>query len=80
MTVVVTQSSNTQAPASRRPLRRLFRDLALIVVVKIAVLMLIWYVAIRPVPRPDTTPNAIEHVLAPRADATPPPPSPEPSP
>jgi hypothetical protein len=80
MTVIVTPSKPARAPASRKPLRRLFLDLAVIVVAKIALLMLIWYVAIRPVPRPDTRPNAIERVLAPSADTSPPSPSPEPSP
>ncbi|MDR6937157.1 MULTISPECIES: cytochrome oxidase putative small subunit CydP [unclassified Luteibacter] len=56
-------------PARRRwrdkPLGRLALELSFIVVAKIAVLMLIWYVAIRPLPRADVSPAGMDRVLAP---------------
>lgn len=48
-----------------KPLKRLALELSLIVVAKLAVLMLIWYVAIRPLPRADVTPAGVGHMLAP---------------
>ncbi|TCV92105.1 hypothetical protein EC912_10899 [Luteibacter rhizovicinus] len=53
-----------------RPLPRLALELAVIVVIKLAALMLIWYVAIRPLPRADTSPDAMGKVLAPASSAT----------
>jgi len=53
------------AASQRRPLRRLTRELILLVIAKIVLLTLIWWVAIAPYGRPDTRPAAIEHVLAP---------------
>ncbi|WP_281850508.1 cytochrome oxidase putative small subunit CydP [Dyella sp. GSA-30] len=64
--VAVTQT----APARRRPLRRLALELILLVIVKIAVLTLIWWVAIAPHPRPDASPQAIEHLLAPATSSS----------
>ncbi|WP_201313570.1 cytochrome oxidase putative small subunit CydP [Dyella sp. EPa41] len=49
----------------RRPLRRLGRELVLLVLAKIALLTLIWWVAMASYERPDTRPAAIEHLLAP---------------
>jgi len=46
-------------------LRRLGVELVLLVVAKIALLTLIWWVAIAPHPKPDTRPAAIERLLAP---------------
>jgi hypothetical protein len=71
MTVVVTLQADRSEPRSRKPLRRLCLELALIVVAKLALLMLIWYVAFRPIPHPDTSPTAIERVLAPSQSSTP---------
>ncbi|MBB3227817.1 hypothetical protein FHW69_002449 [Luteibacter sp. Sphag1AF] len=54
----------------RRPLPRLALELTGIVVIKLAVLMLIWYVAIRPLPRADTSPDAVGKLLGPASSAT----------
>jgi hypothetical protein len=54
-------SDTVPGDAPRRPLRRLARELILLVLAKI----LIWWVAIAPYARPDTRPAAIEHLLAP---------------
>lgn len=66
MSVAVTQP----APNRHRPLRRLALELVLLVIVKIAVLTLIWWVAIAPHPRPDASPQAIEHLLAPATSSS----------
>ncbi|KRE89865.1 hypothetical protein ASG87_02635 [Frateuria sp. Soil773] len=57
-------------PLPRRPLRRLGVELVLLVVAKIALLTLIWWVAIAPHPKPDTRPAAIERLLAPAPTAS----------
>jgi hypothetical protein len=60
------------AALQRRPLRQLARKLILVVIAKIVVLTLIWWVAMTPCARPDTRPAAIEHLLAPAsASSTP---------
>jgi hypothetical protein len=56
---------------SRQPLHRLAMELGLIVIAKILLLTLIWWVAIAPHPRPDTRPAAIEHLLAPNSSTLP---------
>jgi hypothetical protein len=48
-----------------RPLRKLVLELAVVIVAKLAVLMLIWYVAIRPLPRADVSPDGVGRALAP---------------
>lgn len=49
--------------------RRFGIEFALIIVIKLALLTLLWFVCIRPQPRPDTHPAAIEHhLLAPASD------------
>ncbi|OOG59596.1 cytochrome oxidase putative small subunit CydP [Rhodanobacter sp. C03] len=48
-----------------RPLRRLTFELFGVIALKIAVLMLIWWVAFAPQPKPDASPDAIAHRLAP---------------
>ncbi|MFC5742756.1 cytochrome oxidase putative small subunit CydP [Dyella tabacisoli] len=65
MSMSLTQAKQT------RPLRRLAVELILIVVAKVALLSLIWWVAIAPHPRPDTRPEAIEHLLAPAPSSSP---------
>lgn len=54
----------------KKPLPRLVLELSVIVVAKLAVLMLIWYVAIRPLPRADVSPAAVGRVLAPASPST----------
>lgn len=49
----------------RRPLRRLTLELFGVVALKIGVLMLIWWVAFAPHPKPDASSDAIAHRLAP---------------
>ncbi|UPG89647.1 hypothetical protein L2Y96_20000 [Luteibacter aegosomaticola] len=53
-----------------KPLPRLALELAFIVVAKLAVLMLIWYVAIRPLPRADVSPAGVSRALAPASAST----------
>jgi len=69
-----TRSIQPDSPASTqaggRPLRQLARELILIVIAKIVLLTLIWWVAIAPHPRPDIRPAAIEHLLAPAASSS----------
>lgn len=49
--------------------RRFGVEFAAIVGVKIALLLLIWFVCFRPHPRPDTRPAAMEdHLLAPATE------------
>jgi hypothetical protein len=45
--------------------RRFGLEFALIIVVKLILLTLIWFICFRPHPRPDTSPAAIERHLAP---------------
>ncbi|HEY1589580.1 MAG TPA: hypothetical protein VGG00_07585 [Rhodanobacter sp.] len=49
----------------RRPLRRLTLELFGVIALKIMLLMLIWWVAFAPRPKPDTSPDAIAHRLSP---------------
>jgi hypothetical protein len=55
----------------RRPLRRLGGELILLVLAKITLLLLIWWVLIAPYARPDTRPAAIERLLAPATHPSP---------
>jgi hypothetical protein len=59
----------TPVPASvdlpKPPLRRLARELVLLVVAKIAIISLAWWAVASHVERPDTRPAAMEHLLAP---------------
>jgi uncharacterized membrane protein len=50
---------------ARRPLRRLTVELALVIVVKLAFLMLIWWLIFAPHPKPDASADAIARRLAP---------------
>ena len=63
-------ATTSSQPAKPRPLRRLAVELVLIVIGKIALLTLIWWVAIAPHPRPDTRPAAIERLLAPASSTS----------
>ncbi|PTR23981.1 hypothetical protein C8J98_11369 [Luteibacter sp. OK325] len=54
----------------KKPLPRLALELSLIVVAKLALLMLIWYVAIRPLPRADVSPAGVGRMLAPASAST----------
>ncbi|WP_426702013.1 cytochrome oxidase putative small subunit CydP [Rhodanobacter sp. Col0626] len=48
-----------------RPLRRLTVELFGVVALKIMLLTLIWWVAFAPQPKPDVSPDAVAHRLAP---------------
>ena len=56
---------------SFRPLRRLTLELFVIIALKIVLLMLIWWLLFAPQPKPDTSPDAIAHLLAPAAPTPP---------
>ncbi len=58
-------SGATSADPPRRTLRRLARELILLVIAKIVLLTLIWWVAMAPYARPDTRPAAMQQLLAP---------------
>jgi len=51
-------------------LRRLGRELILLVLAKIAALSLIWWIVAAHYARPDTRPAAIEHLLAPASSSS----------
>ncbi|MDQ0009728.1 hypothetical protein J2T07_001905 [Luteibacter jiangsuensis] len=67
---MVVDSPPRRRPWRDKPLRKLVLELSVIVVAKLAVLMLIWYVAIRPLPRADVSPAGIGRVLAPASAST----------
>lgn len=52
-------------PVPARPLRRLTFELFGVIALKIALLTLIWLVVFAPQPKPDVSPEAIAHRLAP---------------
>ena len=56
---------------SSRPLRRLSFELFAIIALKITALALIWWVVFAPQPKPDVSPEAIAHRLAPTSSAPP---------
>jgi len=58
-------------PMSARPLRRLTFELFGVIALKIALLTLIWWVVFAPQPKPDTSPAAIAHRLAPASQPPP---------
>ena len=65
-------SSNPECSAlPQRPLRRLMFELFGIIVLKLALLMLIWWVAFAHYAKPDSSPQAIEHLLAPTSSTPP---------
>lgn len=55
----------------RRPLRRLTIELFVVIAIKIALLLLIWWLLFAPQPKPDTSPDAIAHRLAPTSQSPP---------
>ena len=55
----------------RRPLRRLTFELFGVIALKIALLMVIWWIVFAPQPKPDTSPAAIAHRLAPTSQTPP---------
>ncbi len=57
---------------SARPLRRLSVELVALVLAKIALLALLWWLVFAPQPKPDSSPAAIERLLAPAASPAPP--------
>jgi len=63
--------SNYPASLSLKPLHRLTLELFAVIVIKIALLMLIWWLLFAPQPKPDTSPDAIAHLLAPAAPTPP---------
>ena len=63
MSAATTATPDNAAPDHTLP--RLALKLILLVVAKIAVLTLIWWIAIAPHPRPDTSPAAVARQLAP---------------
>ena len=68
-------SSQEQISPSPRPLRRLRRltlELFGVIVLKIALLTLIWWVVFAPQPKPDVSPGAIADRLAPTTSHAPP--------
>lgn len=65
MSMLPAESLRKGIPA--RPLRRLSVELFALVLAKIALLALLWWIAFAPHPKPDSSPAAIERLLAPAA-------------
>jgi hypothetical protein len=63
----ISHSAEEIAGTSRRPLRRLALELFVVIALKIALLMLIWWLLFAPQPKPDTSPDAMARRLAPAA-------------
>jgi hypothetical protein len=62
---MASSSPSTEIGQAQQPLRRLSVELFAIIVLKIAVLMLIWWVAFASHPKPDVSAGAIANKLAP---------------
>ncbi len=62
---MASSSPSKKVGAPRRPLRRLTVELFVIVALKITLLMVIWWVAFAPHPKPDASADAIAQRLAP---------------
>jgi hypothetical protein len=60
-----------RAPTPARPLRRLTLELFVVIALKIALLVLLWWALIAPQPKPDVSPASISRLLAPAAPAAP---------
>jgi len=69
MSISSTESDRLVLP--RRPLRRLTFELFGVIALKIALLTLIWWVVFAPQPKPDVSPDAIAHLLAPATPTSP---------
>ncbi|MBA2079581.1 MAG: hypothetical protein BGP10_02655 [Rhodanobacter sp. 68-29] len=67
----MSHAESLQDAVPTRPLRRLGVELFVLVLAKIALLTLLWWIAFAPHPKPDSSPAAIEHLLAPAATASP---------
>jgi hypothetical protein len=67
----VTHPPTENVSTPRRPLRRLTLELFGVIALKIVVLMLIWWWLFAPQPKPDTSPQAIAHLLAPTSQTLP---------
>jgi hypothetical protein len=67
----VTHPPTENVSTPRRPLRRLTFELFGVVALKIMLLMLIWWLLFAPQPKPDTSPDAIAHLLAPTSQTPP---------
>jgi hypothetical protein len=67
----LSSSSIQDVNVLRRPLRRLTLELFVIITLKIAVLLLIWWLLFAPQPKPDVSPDAIARRLAPAAPTPP---------
>jgi hypothetical protein len=61
-----------RVPAPARPLRRLTLELFVVIAVKIALLVLLWWLLFAPQPKPDVSAAAISRLLAPTAPDAPP--------
>jgi hypothetical protein len=60
-----------RASGPAQPLRRLTLELFVVIALKIALLLLLWWLLFAPQPKPDVSPAAISRLLAPAAPATP---------
>jgi hypothetical protein len=67
----VTHPPTENVNPPRRPLRRLTLELFGVIALKIVLLMLIWWLLFAPQPKPDASPQAIAHLLAPTAQTPP---------
>jgi hypothetical protein len=67
--VTLPPTENVSTP--QRPLRRLTIELFAIIALKIAFLILIWWLFFAPQPKPDASPQAIAHLLAPTSQTPP---------
>ena len=67
----VTHASTEKVSTPRRPLRRLTLELFGVIALKIVLLMLIWWFLFAPQPKPDASPQAIAHLLAPTSQTPP---------
>jgi hypothetical protein len=63
--------SNYPASLSLKPLHRLTLELFAVIAIKIALLLLIWWLLFAPQAKPDTSPDAIARRLAPAAPTPP---------
>lgn len=69
--VSVSSAESFRIAVQRKPLRRLSVELFLVVLAKIALLALIWWLAFAAHPKPDSSPAAIERLLMPSTPPSP---------